>query len=87
RIELLSQVDLTEDAQFKEVRKKSITNFQKTRPSRIGILTKITLSVAKIKPSTISEGTGVKPGVLNVAEEESLESKAESWGNDEDDSN
>ncbi|GKG27620.1 hypothetical protein Tco_0405947, partial [Tanacetum coccineum] len=30
---------------------------------------------------------GVKPGVLDVTEEESSESEAESWGNDEDDSN
>ncbi|GKG56725.1 hypothetical protein Tco_0580049, partial [Tanacetum coccineum] len=41
----------------------------------------------KIKPSITSEGTGVKPGVLNVTEEESYESEVESWGNDEDDSN
>ncbi|GJX89951.1 hypothetical protein Tco_0343277 [Tanacetum coccineum] len=33
------------------------------------------------------EGTGVKPGVPDVTEEESSESEAESWGNDEGDSN
>ncbi|GJY89689.1 hypothetical protein Tco_0504885, partial [Tanacetum coccineum] len=39
---------------------------------------------AKIKPSVTNEGTGVKPGVLDVTEEESFENEAESWGNDED---
>nr|GEV19177.1 hypothetical protein [Tanacetum cinerariifolium] len=57
-IELLSQVALTEDAQFEEVRMKSM-----------------------------SEGTSVKLGVLDVAEEELLETEVESWGNDDDDSN
>ncbi|GKA30159.1 retrovirus-related pol polyprotein from transposon TNT 1-94, partial [Tanacetum coccineum] len=42
---------------------------------------------AKIKPSVISEGTGAKPGVSDVTEEESSESEAESWRNDEDDRN
>ncbi|GKA32568.1 hypothetical protein Tco_0718935, partial [Tanacetum coccineum] len=42
---------------------------------------------AKIKPSVINEGTGVKPGVPDVTEEESSKSEAESWGNDEDDIN
>ncbi|GJV06813.1 hypothetical protein Tco_1344469 [Tanacetum coccineum] len=42
---------------------------------------------AKIKPSVTSEGTGVKPGVPDVIEEELSKSKVESWGNDEDDSN
>ncbi|GJQ98780.1 hypothetical protein Tco_0521765 [Tanacetum coccineum] len=40
----------------------------------------------RIIPSVTSEGTGVKPGVPDVTEEESSESEAESWGNDEDDS-
>nr|GEY45069.1 Gag-Pol polyprotein [Tanacetum cinerariifolium] len=44
-------------------------------------------NVAKIKPSATSEGTGVKLGVHDVAEEESSESEAESMGNDKDDSN
>ncbi|GJV98711.1 hypothetical protein Tco_1553963 [Tanacetum coccineum] len=42
---------------------------------------------AKIKPSITNEGTCVKPGVLDVTEEESSENEVESWGNDEDDSN
>nr|GEU51542.1 hypothetical protein [Tanacetum cinerariifolium] len=63
----------TEDARFKEVRKKSIRDFHKTHPSGSGTVTKTTPSVTKIKPSATSEGTGVKPRVLDVAEEESSE--------------
>ncbi|GKC86886.1 hypothetical protein Tco_1147535, partial [Tanacetum coccineum] len=86
-IELLSQVALIEDAQFKEVQKKSVRDFHKTHPSRSGIVTKTAPSAAKIKTSVTSEGTGVKLGVLDVTKEESSESEAESWGNDEDDRN
>ncbi|GJY92201.1 hypothetical protein Tco_0507983 [Tanacetum coccineum] len=57
-IELLSDVALTEEAQYEE-----------------------------IKPSVTNEGTGVKPGVPDMTEEESSESEAESWGNDEDENN
>ncbi|GJW00792.1 hypothetical protein Tco_1556043, partial [Tanacetum coccineum] len=86
-IELFSDVALKEDAQFKEVRKKSMRDFHKTHPSGSGIATKPTPSAALIKPSVTNEGTGVKPGVPDVTEEESFESEAESWGNDDDDSN
>ncbi|GJW50042.1 hypothetical protein Tco_0091393 [Tanacetum coccineum] len=86
-IELLSKVALAEDAQFKEVRKKSMRDFHKTHPSGSGTVTKTAPSAVKIIPLVTSEGIGVKPGVPNVTEEESSESKAESWGNDEDDSN
>nr|GFC25370.1 hypothetical protein [Tanacetum cinerariifolium] len=86
-INLLSEVSLTKEVQFEEVQKKSIREFYKTHPSGSGTITKTTLSVSKIKPSATSEGTGIKPGVLDVAEEESSESKAESWVSDEDDSN
>nr|GEU34854.1 hypothetical protein [Tanacetum cinerariifolium] len=72
-IELLSQVVLTEDAQFKELRNKRMRDFYKSHPSRFGTVTKTAPSVAKIKPSATSEGTGVRPGVLDVAEEESSE--------------
>ncbi|GKF37610.1 hypothetical protein Tco_0114368, partial [Tanacetum coccineum] len=41
----------------------------------------------KIIPYVTSKGTSVKPGVLDVTEEESSKSKAESWGNDKDDGN
>ncbi|GKC43436.1 hypothetical protein Tco_1061158 [Tanacetum coccineum] len=77
-IEILSQVALNEDAQFKEVRRKSMRNFHKTHPSGSGAV--------KIIPSITNEGTSVKPGVPDVTEEESSKSEAESWGNDEEDS-
>ncbi|GKF28110.1 hypothetical protein Tco_0094452, partial [Tanacetum coccineum] len=44
-------------------------------------------SVDKITPTVTSEGTGDKPGVLDVTEDVSTESESESWENDEDDSN
>ncbi|GJY70056.1 hypothetical protein Tco_0473038, partial [Tanacetum coccineum] len=86
-IELLSQVALTEDAQYEQVRRKSMRDFHKTHPSRSGTVTKTAPSVAIIKPSITNEGTGVKPGFPDVTEEESSKSEAESWGNDEDDNN
>ncbi|GJT06402.1 hypothetical protein Tco_0840864 [Tanacetum coccineum] len=78
-IELLSEVALTEDAQFEVVRKKSLRDFHRTHISGSG--------AAKIKPSVTSKGTGAKPEVLDVTEEESSEIEAESWERDEDDSN
>nr|GEU80982.1 uncharacterized mitochondrial protein AtMg00810-like [Tanacetum cinerariifolium] len=71
----------------KNKEKKSLRDFYKTHPSGFGTVTKTAPSAAKIKPSVTNEETGVKPGVLDVTEEESFESKDESWGNDEDDSN
>ncbi|GKE89316.1 hypothetical protein Tco_1566791, partial [Tanacetum coccineum] len=44
-------------------------------------------SVEKITPTVTSEGTGDKPGVPNVTEDDSTKSESESWGNDEDDRN
>ncbi|GJU58073.1 hypothetical protein Tco_1235839 [Tanacetum coccineum] len=70
-IDLLSEVALTEEAQYEEVRKKSLRDFHKTYPSGSGTVTKTAPSAAKIKPLVINEGTGVKPGVLDVTEEES----------------
>ncbi|GKE53512.1 hypothetical protein Tco_1488668, partial [Tanacetum coccineum] len=84
---MLSDVALKEDAQFEEVRRKSMRDFHKTRPSGSGTATKPTPSAAIIKPSVTNEGTGIKPGILNVTEEELSKTEAESWGNDEDDSN
>ncbi|GJR80414.1 hypothetical protein Tco_0151199 [Tanacetum coccineum] len=43
--------------------------------------------LSEIIPYVTNEGTSVKPGVPDVIEEESSESEAESWGNDEDDRN
>ncbi|GJV72188.1 hypothetical protein Tco_1492183 [Tanacetum coccineum] len=77
-IDLLSEVEFTEEAQYEEVRKKSLRDFHKTHPSGSGTVTKIALSAANIKPSITNKGTGAKPGVLDVTEEESTESKAES---------
>ncbi|GJR12955.1 hypothetical protein Tco_0795607 [Tanacetum coccineum] len=86
-IELLSEVALTEKAQLKEVRKKSLRDFHKTHPSGSGTVAEKPPSVEKITPTVTSEGTGDKPGVPDVTEDDSTESESESWGNDEDDSN
>ncbi|GKE60000.1 hypothetical protein Tco_1510367, partial [Tanacetum coccineum] len=87
-IKLLSQVALTEDAQFEEVQKKSMRDFHKTHPSGSGTVTKTAPSAAKIKPSVTSEGTGVKPRVPDVTEEElskNSESDQDENKEDEDD--
>ncbi|GJV30323.1 hypothetical protein Tco_1386771 [Tanacetum coccineum] len=86
-IELLSEVALTEKAQLKEVRKKSLRDFHKTHPSGSGTVAEKPPSVKKITPTVTSEGTGDKPGVPDVTEDDSTESESESWGNDEDDNN
>ncbi|GJZ89033.1 hypothetical protein Tco_0660815 [Tanacetum coccineum] len=86
-IELLSDVALTEEAMLKEVRKKSLRDFHRTHPSGSGTVAEKPPRVATITPSVTSEGTGEKPGVPDVTEEDSIESESESWGNDEDDSN
>ncbi|GJV62664.1 hypothetical protein Tco_1473492 [Tanacetum coccineum] len=62
-IELLSEVVLTEKAQLKEVRKKSLRDFHNTHPSGSGTVSKKPPSVEKITPIVTSEGTGDKPGV------------------------
>ncbi|GJZ40020.1 hypothetical protein Tco_0586583 [Tanacetum coccineum] len=77
-IELLFDVALTKEAQYKEVRRKSMRDFHKTHPSGSGTITKTAPSAAKIKPSVTNKGTGVKLGVPDVTEEESSESEAES---------
>ncbi|GJU01270.1 hypothetical protein Tco_1111608 [Tanacetum coccineum] len=86
-IDFLSEVALTEEAQYEQVRKKSLGDFHKTHPSGSSTVTKIAPSAAKIKPSVVNKGTGVKLGVLDVTKEESIESEAESWGRDENDNN
>ncbi|GJU84660.1 hypothetical protein Tco_1292206 [Tanacetum coccineum] len=86
-IELLSDVALTEEAQMKEVHKKSLRDFHKTHPSGSGTVAEDPPRVAKITPTVTSEGTGEKPGVPDVTNDDSSESESESWGNDEDDSN
>ncbi|GJW88089.1 hypothetical protein Tco_0163429 [Tanacetum coccineum] len=86
-IELLSKVVLTKKAQRKEVRKKSLRYFHMTHPSGSGTGAENPLSVEKITPTVTSEGTGDKPGVPDVTEDDSTESEFGSWGNDEDDNN
>nr|GEW00967.1 retrovirus-related Pol polyprotein from transposon TNT 1-94 [Tanacetum cinerariifolium] len=78
---------LTEEARFEEVRKKILRDFHMTHSSSSGTITKSAPSAAKIKPSVTNEGTGVKPGVPDVTEEESSESEAESWRKNKDDTN
>ncbi|GJU14046.1 hypothetical protein Tco_1136442, partial [Tanacetum coccineum] len=86
-IELLSEVALSEKTQLKGMRKKSLRDFHMTHPSGSDTGAKKPLSVKKITPTVTSKGTGDKPGVPDVTEDDSIESESESWGNDEDDSN
>ncbi|GKB03270.1 hypothetical protein Tco_0831359 [Tanacetum coccineum] len=86
-IELLSEVALSKKSQMKEERMKSLRDFHKTHPSGFGMVAEKPPSVEKITPTVTSEGTGDKPGVLDVTNDDSSESESESWGNDEDDSN
>nr|GEU29591.1 putative reverse transcriptase domain-containing protein [Tanacetum cinerariifolium] len=74
-IELLSEVALTEEAQYEEVRKKSLRDFHKTHPSGFSTVTKTAPSATKVKPSVTNEGTGVKPGVPDLTKEESSEKR------------
>ncbi|GJV33859.1 hypothetical protein Tco_1394259, partial [Tanacetum coccineum] len=60
RIELLSEVALTEKAQMKEARMKSLRDFHKTHPSGSSTVSEKPPSVEKITPTVISEGTGDK---------------------------
>ncbi|GJX33199.1 retrovirus-related pol polyprotein from transposon TNT 1-94 [Tanacetum coccineum] len=87
RIELLSDVALSGKDQIKEVRKKSLRDFHKTHPSGSSTIVEKLPSVKKIIPTVTSEGTGDKPGVPDVTNDDSSESESESWGNDEDDNN
>ncbi|GJW29190.1 hypothetical protein Tco_0046065 [Tanacetum coccineum] len=86
-IELLSEVALSEKAQMKEARMKSLRDFHKTHPSGSGTVFEKPPSVEKITHTLTSEGTGNKPGVPDVTNDDSSESESESWVNDEDDSN
>ncbi|GJZ21267.1 hypothetical protein Tco_0558306, partial [Tanacetum coccineum] len=72
-IDLLFEVALTEEAQYEEARKKSLRDFHNTHPGGFGTIIKTAPSAAKIKPSVINEGTGVKPGVPDMTKEESSE--------------
>ncbi|GJS98370.1 hypothetical protein Tco_0819540 [Tanacetum coccineum] len=61
----------------KRKERKSLRDFHKTHPSGFGTVTKTAPSAAKIKPFVTNEGTGVKPGVPDVIEEESTENDEE----------
>ncbi|GJW20188.1 hypothetical protein Tco_0030810 [Tanacetum coccineum] len=78
---------LIEEAQIKEVKKKSLRDFHKIHASGFGMIAKDPLSVEKITPTVTSKGTGDKPGVPDVTKDDSTKSESESWGNDKDDSN
>ncbi|GKD41458.1 hypothetical protein Tco_1261665, partial [Tanacetum coccineum] len=56
-IDLLSEVALTEEAQYEEVRKRSLRDFHKTRPSGFGTVTK-TASSAESKGSDQERDSG-----------------------------
>ncbi|GJW83784.1 hypothetical protein Tco_0156929 [Tanacetum coccineum] len=84
RIELLSEVALTEEAHMKEVRKKSLRDFHKTHPSSSGTVVEKPQSVDKIIPTVTSEGTSNKPGVLDVTEDDSTESESDKQDNESD---
>ncbi|GJZ85986.1 hypothetical protein Tco_0657596 [Tanacetum coccineum] len=56
-IKLISEVALTEEAQMKEVRKKSLRDFHMTHPSGSGTVAEKPPRVEKITPTVTSEGT------------------------------
>ncbi|GKG14298.1 hypothetical protein Tco_0353898, partial [Tanacetum coccineum] len=68
-IELLSDATLLEDAQLKKALKKSKEETHKLQASGSSKGANFELEVpdeSKAKPSDTSEGTGLKPGVLDV---------------------
>nr|GEV87445.1 integrase, catalytic region, zinc finger, CCHC-type, peptidase aspartic, catalytic [Tanacetum cinerariifolium] len=75
----------TPEMPFSKKKEKSLRDFHKTHPSGSSTVTKTAPSAAKIKPSVTNKGTGVKPRVLDVFEEESSERSDEE--NDSDDKN
>ncbi|GKC16261.1 hypothetical protein Tco_1013043 [Tanacetum coccineum] len=89
-IELLSKVALTEDAQYEEVRKKSLRDFHKTHPSGSGTVTKIAPSAAKLKPSGNDEDDNNddhdSSGEDNDQENDSDDDKTQSNNENESDS-
>ncbi|GJU67753.1 hypothetical protein Tco_1254012 [Tanacetum coccineum] len=77
-IELLSQVALNEDAQFKEVRRKSMRDFHKTRLSGSGVV--------KIIPSGNDEDDSNNEQDSSDEENDSNDDKAQSYNENESDS-
>ncbi|GJQ91230.1 retrovirus-related pol polyprotein from transposon TNT 1-94 [Tanacetum coccineum] len=82
-IELLSDVALTEEAQIKEVRKKSLRDFHKTHPSGSGTVAEDPPSVAKITPPVTSEGTGSEEENESDKQASDLEQEEESEDDDQ----
>ncbi|GKD56791.1 hypothetical protein Tco_1290178, partial [Tanacetum coccineum] len=90
-IELLSQVALTEDAQFEEVRKKSMMDFHKTYPSGSGTAIKTAPSAAKIKPygndeddsNNEQESSGEDSDQKNDSDDDQTQSDNENESNSE----
>ncbi|GJS32132.1 hypothetical protein Tco_0530514 [Tanacetum coccineum] len=70
-IELMSKVALSEKAQMKEVGMKSLRDYHKTHPSGFGMVAEKPPSVENSTPTIISEGTGEKPGVPDVTNDDS----------------
>nr|GEV71643.1 hypothetical protein [Tanacetum cinerariifolium] len=68
-------------------RGKGIDLLSETHPSGSGMVAKKPPRVDKITPTITNEGTGDKPGVPDVTNDDSTKSESESWGNDEDNSN
>nr|GEV11920.1 hypothetical protein [Tanacetum cinerariifolium] len=82
-IDLLYEVALTKEAQIKEVKKKSLRDFQKSHPSGSGSVAEKLPSVEKITPPVTSEGTGDKPGE-NYSEDHESNSEQDTDGTESD---
>ncbi|GJU36178.1 hypothetical protein Tco_1184532 [Tanacetum coccineum] len=86
-IDLLSEVALAEKAYLNEVRKKSLRDFHKTRPSGSGMVAEKPPSVEKITPTITSEGTGNDEDDNNDEQESKDESSEQENESEEQESN
>ncbi|GJX46962.1 hypothetical protein Tco_0272152 [Tanacetum coccineum] len=87
-IELLSEAALLEEAQLKKAikRSKRETNIHQAGGSSKGAgLESKVLNEPKGKSIDTSEGTGLKPWVLDVSKADASKSEYESWGDSDDD--
>nr|GEU89815.1 hypothetical protein [Tanacetum cinerariifolium] len=75
--DLLFEVALTEEAQMKEVGKKSLRDFHMSHSTGYGSVAENPPSVEKITPPITNEGTGDEPGVLDVTKDDSTESESQ----------
>nr|GEW60662.1 retrovirus-related Pol polyprotein from transposon TNT 1-94 [Tanacetum cinerariifolium] len=88
-IELLSDAALLEETQMKKALKKSRRETHKLQASSSNEEADFELEVSDestSKPKDTSEGTGVKPRVLDAFKEDSFDGEAESWGDSEEES-